>query len=210
VPTDTFSITADANNGTAFWSRATYPPTTSTTTFGDESTDPSNVLFTTNGFFAPNFIIEEGFLRFDTSTLNSAAVISAANLILYCTSKVDGADNKSFVADYYDFGGTPVVTGDGIEAASPSIIGSVDLGTITTAAVNTFALTDLTGIIKSGGTNGQGFAGITGIRMTLNTGSPTVDNNVQFANLANANQEPRLEVTYTVPSTGANVAWIRA
>lgn len=207
MPTDTFPISPSTNDGTAFWSRATYPPTTSTTTFGDE---PGDTLFVTNGFFSPNYIIEETFLRFDTSTISSSATITAANLLLYALSKVDGANNKDLVGDYYDFGGEPVIEADGIEGASPSIFSAVDLAAITTSAVNTIALTDLTGVKRAGENNGQGFTGITGIRLTLTAGIPTVDNNVQFAAQEHANQEPRLEVTYTIPVASANLAWIRA
>lgn len=211
MPTDTFPITADSNNGSGFWQDNTWANILTPSTFGDESSDA--VVYVTQGDFGADFVMELSFFRWDTSSIPAAATITAANLLLYATTKVDGVNNLSMVGDYYDYGGSPTVVGDGIYAASPSIFSAADLGAITTSAVNTFALTDLTGIKRNGETNGQGFTGITGIRLTLSLGSgtpPTVDNHVQFASLASANQEPRLEVTYTVPSAGGPIAWIRA
>ena len=148
----------------------------------------------------PDYDWQGIWLRFDTSSIPDNATITAASLDLYATAKTDGANNYNLVADYYDFGGDALVIGDCIETSSPAIL-TADLGAITLSAVNTFTITDLTGISKTG---------ITGIRLTLSSGTPTVTNEVWFAASEHATaQEPRLTVTYTIPATQVD-AWLTA
>ena len=138
-------------------------------------------------------------LRFDTSFLPDDAVIQSALLQMFVTF-VEDANNTSVVADYYDFGGEPTVAADFIETASPSIFTAVDLGAITVGAVNSFPLTDLTGISKTG---------YTGIRFTLSSYTPNFNyDQVQFAAFEHTvYQAPRLTVVYSEAEEAVPLMW---
>ena len=191
MPTDTFSTT-DANDGSGYYAGgATWPANSGT--WNDE---PGGSIWVSKTDEGVNYTQDSAFLRFDTATIDDAATITAATLKLYVVSKTD-SDNYSLVGDAYDFGGEPTVAADWVETASPSIFSAVDLGSLTTSAVNNIAITDLAAVNKTG---------FTGIRLTLSAGTPTAANFVEFAASEHAQQEPRLEVTYDLPG----LAWIRA
>ena len=200
MPTDTFPVAADANDGWGGWvaeqaGGGLWPPAGS----------PGSHFETDAGLGFPDILvlskreIYEAMitcLRFDTSTIPDTAVIASANLELYAVSRDEFGNNYNMVGDYYDYGGSPLVAGDWIETASPSIFTAVDITGLTLSAVNTITLTDLTGINKTG---------FTGIRLTLSAGTPTVANVMRFASREHATgQEPRLIVDYTTIGPGAS------
>ena len=193
MPTDTFPIAAATDDGCGLWTSGSWPPSF--------SADESDTELICSKALVGNYVEEISFMRWDTSTLPDDSTIDSANLQLYATSRNDTSDNYSLVGDYYDFGGEPVVAGDFIETASPTIFTAKDIGTFTLSAVNTIALTDLTGISKTG---------TTGIRLTLSSGTPAAENYIIFAAFEHAQQEPRLEVTWTAAPAGTGLAWIRA
>lgn len=179
----TFSITTNANDSTGEYQHSSWPPNAGT--WVDDSGLDS--IYAAKHFVSPTYYGVDGYLRFDTSSLPDAATITSASLKLYCIDKNDN-NNYSLVGDYYDFGGSPTVAGDYVETASPSIFAAVDLGAIG-IGLNTINLTDLTGISKTG---------ITGIRLTLSSGTPTLLNHVRFAALEHTSlTEPQLVVNYT-------------
>ncbi len=185
MPTVTFPIAVAGDDGSVVYSHTAWPPNGGTFTAG------TNLYLSKDG--GATKYNDVSCVRFDTSSVPDNATVTAASLALYCGSKSDNAtSNYSVVADYYDFGGSPTVPGDWIETASPSIWTAVDLGSVTANAINTFTLTNLTGISKTG---------YTGIRITFSAGAPTGTNELSIASYEDANQEPRLTVTYTVPAT---------
>lgn len=198
MPSTTFSITANADDGSGYYQSASWPPSGGTWT---NTTGGSGWV---SKIVSGDYFNDITLLRFDTSSIPDDATIDSAVLKLYCISKQD-VGSYALVGDYYDFGGTPTVAGDWVETASPSIWSALDLGSITTSAVNNITLTDLTGISKTG---------YTGIRLTLSSGTPvdaSLEGSLEFAMLDHATlQEPQLEVTYTVGSSTANVAWFTA
>lgn len=212
MPTDTFAITSNGDDGSGFYSKAgAWPPETG----GSWTNQGGNSMFVFKNQVGVSASCENDncFVRFDTSTIPAGSTITAATLKLWVISKTDTA-GFDVVADFYDFGGEPTVAGDYINAASPSIWTAVDIGAITVGAVNDFVLTDLTGIMRSGDVNGQGNAGITGIRLTLTAGAPAsnTESSSEFATFDHATlQEPRLEVTYDLPpASSASLAWVKA
>lgn len=195
MPTDTISVAVDNDDGSGYMQKASWPP--SAGTWADTT---SGNIWVSKVFGASVYTQDLAFVRFDTSTIADTAVISAATLQLYMVSRTQGsagANNYSLVGDYYDFGGEPTVSGDWIETSSPSIFTAVDLDTFTLSAVNNITLTNFSGI---------NLTGYTGIRLTLSSGTPTTDNWVEIADREAANQEPRLQVTYT--TAGASEAFM--
>jgi hypothetical protein len=139
-----------------------------------------------------DFSQDIAYFRFDTSSLPDTAVVSGATLKLYINSKGTSVDNMSVVGDYYDFGGEPVVTGDYIQTASPSIITPVSINGVATGVVVDFVFTDFTGI---------SLTGITGIRLTCSAGTPTSgnDNYIEIAQREHATlQEPQFDVVWAL------------
>jgi hypothetical protein len=187
MPTLNFDCT-DNNDGWGVYTDTVWPANGGTFTDGD-TFDSTIILLSKRNTFEDGW----GLMRWDTSSLPDGATITAADLILYAVSRSEfGGDNYGVVGDYYDFGGEPVVPADYIETASPSIFTVVDMGTFTLSATNTIPLTNLTGISK---------VGFTGIRLTLNAGTPTQSNIMSFASSEHATgNTPRLSVTYTEPA----------
>lgn len=209
MPTDTFPITSDADDGDCnrnYTDWATVIGGGGNFVVGD--TADATVA---KSLFAGDYYVNVTFLRFDTSSIPAGATIDSATLKLYATDKGD-PDGVSYAADYYDFGGEPSVAADWEASSAGGCISGFTAASISTGVVNSIALTGLSGIMRSGETNGQGNTGITGIRITqANLTQPTGDNFITFAAREHATaQEPRLDVTYTVPATGASVSWIKA
>lgn len=191
MPTDTFAITADANDGDG---NKTGPVWANIATYGFNVGDGATAT-AFKSLFAGNYYVGCVFLRFDTSALPDDASISSASLKLYVTDKAD-PDAITYSADYYDFGGEASVDADWEQSSSGNCIASIDPDSLTTSTVNTIALTTLTGISVSG---------VTGIRIApTNTTEPTGDNYIECAAYDHAQQEPRLEVTYTTGGGGTD------
>jgi hypothetical protein len=96
------------------------------------------------------------------------------------------------VGDYYDFGGEPSVAADWILTASPSIFTAKRLNTFTAGSPSTITLNDLSGINTSG---------YTGIRLTLDSGTPSAafENNIIIASSENTTYlGVQLDVTYWI------------
>ena len=187
MPTDTFAITAEADDGTGYRTAGTWAGIGSGTYTAEETTNLW-ISKTTNG---SEFFVDNLFLRFGTSSIPDTATPTGANLLLYVVSKGADDDSVQYSADFYDFGGEPSVAGDWEQTSSGDAILTLDPDALTTSAVNTIALTGLSGINLSG---------ITGIRIAPKTTTqPSFStNNIEFAAFEAAQQEPRLEVTYDV------------
>ena len=212
MPTDTFSINADANDTSGRRDSATGWANIASSTYTDNPDSTPSVLGLAKGDFGgTNFGSSVIYLRFNTSTLPSSATITAAALKIYVVEKstpFTGAEQ--YAADFYDYGGSPSIAADWEVSSSGDAIATIDGTALTESVVNTIPLTGLTGITRSGETNAQGGTGITGIRLSAKTATePTNDEWIDFAAHEHAEQEARLEITYT---TGAEnqLGWIRA
>lgn len=211
MPTATFSVASNDDDGYGECDDTVWPP--STATFVDRCAgNPGEMYALKDG---STFLSANCWVRWNTgATIPSTATINSAKILVYPTFRnaADGSGTFKLVADYYDFGGCPSVVSDYTLTASPSIFTAVNYMTWTLNAVNEIVLTDLTGIMRSGESNGQGIANYTGVRFTLDEPiTPTGQNYVLIAPLEHATgQEPRLEVTYTEAPTGGPIAWVRA
>jgi hypothetical protein len=197
MPTDTFSIAGTNDDGTGYYEDASWPPDGGSWNDGESG----NRIFAFKGLDG-NYFAQVGCMRWDTSSIGTGQVVTAASLFLHCGDRTDGANDYDLVADYYDFGGEPTVGADWVETADPSIITPIDLSSISVPAVNEFVLNDLSGI---------NMTGFTGIRITLSAGTPTVAlNYAGFAAFEHATQpEAQLEVTWEA-ATPATPAFIPA
>lgn len=187
MPTDTFTC-GDNDDGGGIHSSASYPPSGFTAN-GDGTT-----IEIVRQLTGATYHVANGLFRFDTSTIDDSATVTAAVLKVYVVSVDMDGTGYQLIADYYDFGGEATVAGDITSSDTGNIITSVGLLSLTASAVNNLTITDLSGINKTGHT---------GIRLKLNQDTaPTADNNyVVIASSEDAvNPAPQLEVTYTVPS----------
>lgn len=166
MPTTTFDVAESAHDAHVSGASASYPVTSADWdgTFTAEATD--RVL---NRNDAGTFRLRNGLLRWDTSSLDDAATISAAYLKIW-VSAVFNNDSRSLVAEWYDFGTadssdlTGTVTSDAHAGTA--------ISSITTGAVNTFELQNLSSINKTG---------FTGLRLHITGGSPSGHNEVQYS-----------------------------
>lgn len=186
MATDTFALSANDQDSCGYKRGSTFA-TLSAETFDENPFGATLISLSCTS--SGEFWILNGFMRFDTSTLPDGATITGANLKVYVDTGAE-PDGIQFAADFYDFGGTPAVDADWEATSSGDAIATIDVGSLTQGAVNTIALTGLTGISKTG---------ITGLRFAPKTGAtPTGDNYVDFAAFDHGSfQEPRLEVTYS-------------
>lgn len=203
MPTDTFPIASAGNDGCGYRTDTVWA-NISTGAYTDESDLPGNVIYVAKYRTAGgDYFNENLYLRWDTSSLPDDATVTSANLLLFITDIIETSDDFEYAADFYDFGGEPSVAGDWELTSSGDAITVIDPDSLTSGAVNTIALTGLSGISLNG---------FTGIRLAPNdSSSPTVNGDawLEVAAFEHASQEPRLEVTYTVPSAGVPIAWVR-
>ena len=192
MPTVTFAIAIDNDDGTGYRGGGAVWANIGTATFTAEETTN---LVASKTLFGGNYYVDNAYMRFDTSSIPDGAVITSARLILYIDSNnTFDDDGLSFAADFYDFGGEPSVAGDWEQTSSGDAISSFTTASLTTNAVNNLNLTGLSGINKTG---------YTGVRIApVNTTAPTGLNSIEIAAFEAAQQEPRLEVTYTT------TAWV--
>jgi hypothetical protein len=201
MPTTTFNITTDDNDGSIY-----APHGTSWATLiggGGEFFTSDNFgssILGMDASYAGYYYISNPLLRFDTSSIPAAATITSANLKIYVEYEAS-PDNLTWAADFYDYGGSPAVQADWEATSSGNAIASLTVADVTLNTVNTVALTGLAGIQKDTGA-------ITGLRfgLTSTATTPTGDNYIAFSGFASANQEPRLEVTYSAGGSDATIA----
>ena len=179
--TDYFPIAVAGDDGTGYRSQSAseWPPTGAYTAMSG-----NNIGYTAKGASYSN----NTFLRFDTSSLPDGATITGARIGFHALSVVTVA-GYLFEAEYYDFGGDPAVLADYAFQCTTPIL-SVPMHTdIAADAWNWFALTDVSGISKTG---------YTGLRFALNGAQPVADRSVQMAmeEHSHADGPAVLEVTY--------------
>lgn len=180
MPTTVFSIATGADDSEGNSSEVTWP----TQGHNYTSDDGLNQLSCSK---TTGFGQEDPYMRWNTSSLAGSVIVSAV-LKIHIIGTPTNPDGYSLSGRWYDFGGAPCVAADWQETASPNILGSVSLSSFTADAVNTFTITDVSGISQSG---------FSGIHLTLSAGTPTSASFFDCASFENATlQEPRLEVTW--------------
>lgn len=134
-------------------------------------------------------------ISWDTSSLGAGATISAAYIRLYVNGKSNGT--FSLIADNYNgWAGGNLVAGDWVETASPNVITSTAVTSITNSAYNQIDLTDLTAINKTGET---------ALRFTFTSGTPG-NGTVCYIALDGKSDTnpPEMVVTYTAGGAAFN------
>jgi hypothetical protein len=129
-------------------------------------------------------------LRFDTSALPDGATVTGATLRLYVTGRTS-ANARSLVGEWFSAANWPIDAGDySLNAASSAYAGS-PINSLALNAQNDLALRNLASISTTGST---------GIRLHVDGGAPSGENNVFFASFENTSlAKPQLVVTYTIP-----------
>jgi hypothetical protein len=184
--TMTFSLAAGADDGDLqMRSPASqgYPPT------GAADASSSGSVMTAGRRLAfGNYSVLVPLLRFDTSGLPDGATITSATLKLYVVGKAD-ADDRGLMAEWYAASNWPIDGADYSLDSTGSALAGSDITAITVGAVNSFALSGLSGVSTTGST---------GLRLHVSGGVPAGDNYAQFASFENANTEAQLVVTWTL------------
>ncbi|MBA2641348.1 MAG: hypothetical protein H0U82_00290 [Actinobacteria bacterium] len=184
MPTDTFSVLASGDDGRAGASDTVYPPEINLTS----DAAGVNVNISKRETFAA-FRTDVGLIRFDTSTLPDAAVVSKATLRLNVISKVDN-EARSIVAEWYASSNWPIDTTDYSSTVVTDAHAGTTIASIATGADQDFALQNLSNI---------SLTGYTGLRLHVTGGAPATDqiNELIVALFDHATlAEPRLLVTY--------------
>lgn len=161
----------------------TYPPT------GTPIIDTSAFNIVVQRYRSANqYGVSNGLIKWNTSSLPDNAVITAATLRIYVTSK-SNVDALSLVADWYTWSG---VTGDYTATPQSNAYGGIALSSITASADNSLTLINMAANVSR--------TGYTYLRLHLSdSGAPSGTNQVVIASVADiTNPEPRLDVVYTL------------
>lgn len=187
-PSTTFSIAASTNDGYVFvQNSATYPPAAGTT-----------VNTAGTGFYiyrelnAGTYHQGVGLLRFDTSSLTSAAIVSGAQLSLTQGDKVD-TDGLAVAAEYQSWSG---VVGD--YEAVPTLTNLAHAGDpLANFALSTPRSMTLSNAAANVSTFGNTFLKL---HMTERAGgaAPTGRNYILFNSFESGTNIPQLTVDYTI------------
>ena len=190
-----FTVETDADDGSGYYAHSAWPPNSGGAFTARDST-VVRVQKSDDG--GGGTYGEVGLLRFDTSTLPDEAVVTGAELVLYIADMIDN-DGYSLVGDYYDFGGEATVAGDWVETSSSSVILATTLSDLSSGAVHIIPFTDLDGI---------DLEGVTGIRLTLSSGTPTAFNLIDIPAVEDTTlPEARLFITYTLAEGAVPLMW---
>jgi hypothetical protein len=189
-PTTSFAIAASGNDSLVRRDDATtYPPTGAPTWFPAAVSHLANKAWT-----GSIYRLDVGLLQWDTSSLTSNAVVSAANLRYYLIT-VDDNENRSWLGQFAAWDGSSAsdwvetVDGSAWNIDMTSIVGNI--GTETSHA------------ITSGALGGISKTGTTYLKHSISGGQPTLQNRVNIEPFDGSTAgaiKPTLEVTYTTPT----------
>ncbi len=151
------------------------------------------------------------FILFDTSSIPDTASISAATISLYVTSATNYLSDSIAINTSSPASNTALATSDFGSVGSSDMATRVSISSITTSAYNTFTL-------NSSGRSQVNVAGVSKFSVRVNedvddsfdlifSGIVTVGINFSTADTSGTSQDPKLEVTYTTPSTFSMGMW---
>lgn len=193
MPTDTFGIATDADDGGGQRTANVWADI-ATGTFAPDDGTPGSI---SKALFGGDFFVFNSYFRFNTSTLPDDATVTAAVLKIFIPAgELADPDNIDYAGDFFDFGGEPSTSADWEQSSSGDAIATIDASSLTSGAVNNLSLTGLSGV---------SLTGITGLRLApKTTAQPTGDNFVHIAKQEDTtpSRRPTLEVTYTEAGAG--------
>ncbi len=185
--TTTFSITAGANDGAINHAGSVYPPG-----LGAGLNPTNSTMTTTKDLVTGTYTVNVGVMRWDTSSLDSSAIITGVDLIVDVTA-LSNSDNRNLVCEWMVDGA--LGNGDWTDPVGTSAL-NIALSSLTNSTINTLALSGFNG------SPGVDKAGFTKLRCGISGGAPPAGlNRVQWATLEHTTlQEPRLAVTFQLPT----------
>jgi hypothetical protein len=140
------------------------------------------------GPIAGGYEVRTALIRFDTSTIPPGATLTAASLRLFVTGATS-TNGRNLVAEWYSGATWPLDGTDYIPAAANDASTGTAIGALNVSAFNTLPLQNLGSISRNGYTT---------IRLHVDGGQPSGENNVFFAAYeGGAAQAAQLAVTYT-------------
>ena len=198
---DTLAVRSSTADGAVAFTNASW--TTTQNGPGNSVSTTGNILLHATLTVVPNYIIRQGFLDFDTSSLGASAVVSAAALTLYAddAGKTD-TDTTTLEWYSYNWGGTlenadfrDCVPSTNITSLPKIAHLALSAWTDTADAANN--LTADSGAVSS--VNKMGTTYMVGLLDRAYGSAPTGNNSMQFrsADEAGTTYDPLLTVTYT-------------
>lgn len=148
-------------------------------------------------------------MRFNTGAVIPAnAVIQWARIVRRMTSAQAVSGGLEWKADFYDFGGSPMVAADwkSFTVSDANIYfesGAVQGRNRSVLTVQSYWFKDLTGFTRASQVNAQGLSGYTGIRegARRDAGTPSGNNDQRTAAYEHATEAPvYLEIAWYVPT----------
>lgn len=177
MPTSTFSIASDINDAYVYKSSGIYPPAASASL-----TDAGSVIDIHRSWDV-NYIISNGLLAWNTSSLPDDATVQSAILRVFIKFK-SSANSRTITADW---GPLAFTATDYSETAQTGALSGVTITSLVSSATNDITLQNVSNISKTATTY---------LRLHVSGGQPTGLNNVQIASFADTFTEPQLIVTY--------------
>lgn len=158
-----------------------------------------------SGISGGEWVIRRFFCRWTTSALTASATISAVDLKLYVSAVVDGGSTIEIVDSTATDGALVSGDFDNLDLVQANSFSGKDITTISTTQYNTWSL-NAGGIANVSKTANSLFAFTTSAD-TQNIDPNPNDNSITIQQSGDANPE-QLVVTYTVPATGAFLAFL--
>ena len=167
---------------------STYPPSGSFTI--NSNTPDFNPA---RGFISPDFYqIDNGMIRWDTSTIPDTAIVTSATFRGYVSAKNDDDTGRMFTAEWYPSTNWPIDNTDWTATFGANAHAGTSLAVIVLNANNDFVLQNAAANINK--------MDYTGLRLHINGLQPSGFNSVSFKTFNQAiNPKPTLLVTYSCP-----------
>lgn len=192
MPTQTFSIATSADDDTVYFYDTVYPPTTNFV----RDTAAANVQIARR-FVSTYYYVQNGLLRFDTSSL-AGATVTGATLRVYSEFMFSG-DALNITGGWYQWDGTS--QSDYSFTPETNAFAAVAASVFTTGADHDVTLLNAAANVST--------TGYTSLRLHMDGGQPTTDNLLYLVSFNHATlsaSRPRLIVTYSVPGTSVRMA----
>lgn len=186
--TDTFPITASANDDLISRQGAAYPPTDAPTRAPSSTTVNAHRSKISTTYRLSNML-----MKFDTSALPNTARVLSAVLRAYVSVR-NSVDALNFSLDWYLFDGSD---NDWTSTPGTNALAGIAIASLTLGADNDFTLLNATANV-----NTTGFTGLRGhVSQRASNAAPTDLNQVSIDSFdATTTPEPRLIVTWELGS----------
>ena len=160
--------------------------------------ESSNLLPFQSDIGGPTYRGFQGFLRFDTSSLTSAATISSSVLNMVCAYGGDASSDHQ--ARIHDFGAT-VTSGDWV--AGGTVAGKTLVAHKAVGSLSSSTRYDWTDDALAANTSKTGYTSLILSEADFAADvAPTTNHSGSWVKASGGANDPRLTVTYTMPATG--------